>query len=263
MDCSHLQGIAHSISLVQECDVIRNGALRMATPFVYPDGSNIDVFLEQRKSDLWNSYVLSDYGQTGAHLYDAQMRLDSSSRRRELVKEICSKFGVTFRDGSFEVELADEYPVDISDAVLRLSQACVRIADFVYHQRLRSQNPFRDDIEGFFEAADVSFTSDVRVPLSTHSVKIDFQTTSRSGTSSFVLLVSASTQPGIHKIATDAFAKWFDLDSADYSASYKFVSLYDSRNEIPILNADLERLAKYSTVISYPKNEEELAHILR
>lgn len=52
MDCSKLQSILHSVSLVQDCDVVRSGALRMATPFVCPDGSSVDIFLEHHDSQL-------------------------------------------------------------------------------------------------------------------------------------------------------------------------------------------------------------------
>ena len=152
MDCLDLQQIAHSVSLVEECDIARNGALRMCTPFLYPDGSNVDVFLEHRRSSIWDHYVLSDYGQTAIRLHDEQVKLSSTLKKREAVKEICGSLGVILRGGSLEIEFSEVRPTDISSAVMRLSQACIRISDFIHHQRLRSINPFRDDIEEFLDA---------------------------------------------------------------------------------------------------------------
>jgi hypothetical protein len=100
LDCKTLYDtIEHSISLVRGGDTVRHGALRMETRFVYPNGSSVDVFLEQRP-DLLGSYVLSDFGQTALYLHDAQVNLSSTERRRQILGDICSELGVSFGNGS-------------------------------------------------------------------------------------------------------------------------------------------------------------------
>src|SRR3954462_5434389 len=97
LDCTTLERMAHHISLVQECDVVRSGALRLSTPFVYPNGSNVDVFFQEEQS-LFERYVLSDYGMTTIYLDNAQVKVDSTDRRRQILTDICAELGVDFRD---------------------------------------------------------------------------------------------------------------------------------------------------------------------
>lgn len=50
----------------------------------------------------------------------------STRRKKQILDDICSELGVRFREGSFEIELEDVS--DISSAVMRLSQAYVRVS---------------------------------------------------------------------------------------------------------------------------------------
>ena len=168
MDCSMMQNIAHQISLVKECDVVRSGALRMETPFMYPNGSYVDVFLDRTEGLFQGNYTLSDYGQTGVFLENAQVKLGSTQigstqRRRQILRDVCDELHVAFRQGTLLVEIAGNEVSDISDAIFRLSQACVRISDLASHQRLRSANPYRDDLEEFFEASGIKCVSDFKL----------------------------------------------------------------------------------------------------
>lgn len=46
----------------------RNGALRVRTPFTYPDGSHIDVFVTEDTDKVW---LVTDYGTTETYLDNA------------------------------------------------------------------------------------------------------------------------------------------------------------------------------------------------
>jgi hypothetical protein len=44
-DCQDIQKAVSKFSLVADCQQLKGGILRLETPFAYPDGSQIDVFL--------------------------------------------------------------------------------------------------------------------------------------------------------------------------------------------------------------------------
>jgi hypothetical protein len=256
-DCSRLKEMAHSISLVRSCDVVSSGALRLSTPFSYPNGSGIDVFMEQEPV-LFESYVLSDYGLTNLYLNDAQVKMDSTERRRQILNDICSQLGVKFRHGSFELTISGDQASDISDAVMRISQACLRVSDFASHQRLRSANAFRDDVEDFFDASGLRYIPDVKVsgPYGA-DIKIDFEVNS----SSYVLVLAAMNEAAAHSSATEIFSKWHDLRVGGQGNAHKFVTVYNSASPA-IRPADIQRLGDYSETVSYPEQGELLVQVL-
>ncbi len=256
LDCANLERIAHSISLVQECDVVRNGALRLSTPFVYPNGSNIDIFLGHGES-LFEDYVLSDFGMTGLYLENAQVKMESTDRRRQVLADICAELGVKFENGVFRIFLDRDQIADISDAVFRLSQACVRVSDFATHQRLRSANPFRDDVEDFLEASGLHPKPDAKVrgPYGS-DIKLDFEVQR-----SFVLVLAAMNEPAAHSSANEIFAKWHDLKTSGYQSQRKFVTVYNSESPA-IRSSDIQRLGDYSISVSYPEQAQQLVEVL-
>ena len=73
IDCLMIDGDTTASALVQQCDVVASGALRMLTPFQYPDGSQIDLFIEETKP-LLGARILSDLGQTTSYLLDLQVK---------------------------------------------------------------------------------------------------------------------------------------------------------------------------------------------
>jgi len=256
MDCSDLKNIVHLLPLVEECDVVRSGALRMSTPFVYPNGSHVDVFLEKRPL-LYESYLLSDCGQTGLYLQDAQVKMDSTERKRQILGDICAEHGIALRNGCLELELSGQDAVNIATAIFNLSQTCVRIADFGIHQRLRSPNPFRDDVEEFLEASGLRCKADVRVPgLYGRDVKVDFEVEH-----SYILVLAAINETAAHSSANEINRKWHDLASHK-TALRKFVTVYNSSSSA-IRADDLQYLSESSELVSYPEQEDILVGVIR
>lgn len=261
IDCSHLDGIGHSLNLIRSCYTMHNGALRLETPFVYPNGSYIDIFLKEKHA-LLGSYVLSDFGQTSLFLRDAQVNVISTQKKKQALDDICVELDVKYREGAFEVEIDKPEMSDISDALTRISQACIRLADFLIHQRLRSANAFRDDIEEFLEAAGLRYVADIEVPGPyERAVKLDFEVFGATG-SSYVLILAALNETAAHSSANEIFRKLHDLTLKRYHEKHKFVIVYNS-DSAAIRSDDLKRLGEQSEVVSYPDEEKALGEILR
>src|SRR5271169_114649 len=128
LNCGDLQQLVQGFSLIHGCDVVGGDKLRLATPFKYPDGSNIDVFLWSAR-DLFNGYVLSDLGQTASYLFDLQIKAQTTKRRKQIIADICDALNVQNENGELRILLPEENREQIPSAIVRLAQACIRVAD--------------------------------------------------------------------------------------------------------------------------------------
>jgi hypothetical protein len=235
LDCSNLERMVHALPLVRGCDVVRNGALRMSTPFFYPNGDHIDVFL-QRDRNLFQSLSLSDYGQTALYLRSAQVKMEATARKKEIIEGILGQLGVRLKGGDLFVNIPDSDSPDISDAIFRLSQACLRISDFVAHQRLRGEVK----VQGRFK--------DV--------VPVDFEVFGKER-KSYVCVLATMTASGAHASATETFRKWYDIAEPGGSGTHELVTVYNSTTH-SLKEADKQRLRGFSKLISYPAEQDFL-----
>ena len=261
IECVELSRIVSTIPMVRGCDRIRSGALRMATPFTYPNGELVDLFLEEAK-DLLGSYVVSDMGQTWMYLHDAEVKVDSTSRRKQMLADICAELSVQYRNGALEVYVMRDEIDKIPHAMLRLAQACIRLADFASHHRLRSANPFKDDVEDFIDALPFSYTADVKIP-STHGVdiRVDFEVKAPK-VNSLVLVIGAMNETAGISATTSVFRKWHEIKkSGTPYREFRFITVYNSAANALRPN-DVDLLRDESLLISYPQDGETLASVL-
>ena len=256
LDCSTLEQMAHALPLVKSCDVMRGGALRMSTPFLYPNGDRIDVFLESKSNHLFRDFSLSDFGQTSLYLRSAQVKLDFPAKKKELLDSILAQFGVHLHGGDLIVEIPESESSDISDAIFRLSQACLRFSDFASHQRLRGENPFKSDVEGFLHASGLTYISDAKpVGRFKNSVAVDFEVFGRER-KSYICVLASLTPSAAHTSATETFRKWYDIADSEKD-SHELITVYNSTS-ISHKRADLDRLRNFSKIFAYPSEQDLL-----
>ena len=145
-DAKSLQRALSSFSLAQECEALGDGSFRVATPLLYPDGSPVTL-LYRPDIDLFASSHLTDAGRTTALLADSQVYIDGYEKRRQILADIRRTLRIQDRDGELHVTV--EAGQSLPDAVLRLAQACVRVADLYYVQSFRAQSDFRKVFAAF------------------------------------------------------------------------------------------------------------------
>jgi hypothetical protein len=248
LTCDNLVELVKPLPLVQQCDVIKSGALRISTPFRYPNGSKIDVFLQPNDS---GHHVLSDGGQTTDYVSDMQFNLWSSKKRRTLIDDICAPLGVTHEDESFEIVLPPDEMSDLSHAIVRLAQACIRATDLIYTQRAPGVGSFQDEIEDFFSIKHISYEPDVVLPGDAgKQVKIDFKV---KGERLDSLVQTLSGRTSLHAQANEKLSRWIDLEL--HKNINQFITVVDQAAGVQ--PADLKRLEKFSQVFSYPADQEQ------
>ncbi len=257
--CEQIRAQASGLPLVRACDLVRSGAVRLSTPFVYPNGAHLDVFVEGA-SDLIDQVRVSDKGETTAYLLDLHIKPWATSRRERMIAAMCEPLGVVVRGGELCLTVAaDHLATELAPAIARLAQACIRVAGLQYSHRLRGGGSFREDFEEFALASGIVLdTGPALVGRFGREVRVDFRAQGRKS-QSLVVTLSAANAAAAHTIANEAFRKWFDLD--DHRGTLQFLSIYDSDTDA-FREDDLQRLNTLSTVFSFPAELEALSEFL-
>lgn len=256
INCEKTKEHIRSFSLVKECDAIQSGDLRIATPFNYPNGSAIDLFIT-RGDDLFKNYILSDFGQTSDYVSDMQFNLWATKKRRDIINDICESLNVTQSDGQFEIKLDDKGLTCLSDAIVRLAQVCIRVSDLLFTQRLVSSGTFTEEIEDFLSIKDLIYEPDVIVKGEfDNDVKIDFKVSGKSITS---LIQTISTGTNSRVVSNEVFKRWFDIQS--HRDSNQFITIYDQTYK-NYHEDDIARLSKFSTVFGFPREQDQISEVI-
>ena len=255
MTCESLKPYT-SIQLVEACDEIKSGMLRLSTPFRYPDGSNIDLFLGT-DSHLHTPIKLTDLAHTAAYLLDIQIKSWATQKRKHIVDDVCKLLGVYREDGELVVRLTEDELNEghLPSAMVRLAQACIRIADLSFTQRLRAPVGFKDDVEEFISAEGVTVEPAVALPgRYGKDVPVDFRTKGRK-VESLVLTLSTQNSAAAHGLSNEVFRRWYDLEPQ--RAGHQFLTIYDSTNDV-FRDDDIARLSEVSTVLPFPAQQEAI-----
>ena len=114
--------IERSLPALLECTPAPQGAVRVRTPLVYPDGGVVDVFVVADGA----SYTVTDRAEAlgGLRMRWGDARL--SGARRRLVEDTCQTLGITFDRGALVLRLEGDLT---AEAVLRIAQGAARVAD--------------------------------------------------------------------------------------------------------------------------------------
>ena len=180
-------------ALVRGVDRLPRGHIRLETAFLYPDGSSIDVFVKDQASEpLLPSHTLSDLGQTTSWLLDMQVKPWQSKKRQQIVLDILKVHGVKQEGGAFEIAMRN-YD-ELMDDVVRLGQACARVADLTFTRRTSLQSGVDEELEEVL--ADFSLEYVPKAELKGRfgaPVKVDFLVRGQHLESALLTLSSANS----------------------------------------------------------------------
>lgn len=242
IDVAQLQRIVEGHSLIRTVDQVPKGHLRMETAFLYPDGSSIDVFVVDELATS-GTLKLSDLGQTTSWLLDLQVRPWLSKKRQRFVDDALRIYGIRQSGGALEwpMQSLDH----VVDGVVRLGQACVRVADLTYTRRSSLQTAVGEDLEELLADSEFEFESNkdisgrhgsmVRVDFLVHGPRVD----------SALLALSSGNAAQAHAASNEIFRRWYDLDGR----TEQKVTVFDDRVDI-YRDDDLARLRDLSDVVA-------------
>lgn len=248
--CENLKGHLQDFSLVLDCDRVKSGALRIATPFTYPDGSHVDVFFEETGRLHFDHFLLSDYGQTFDYLFDLGFNVWSTKRRKGLVAGICRSLGVEFENNSLMVRIPLGEQNNISDYIIRLAQACIRVTDLSFTHRVFTVDSFETVVEEVIAATDLPYSEDVVLPGRFQTpVKINFEVTGRTSQPTLVQTLASKDPYAFHNLALEVFSRWDAI--REYRHQYQFITVFNEESP-RVREDDFGRLYEVSTPLAFP-----------
>ncbi|MFG0336217.1 MAG: DUF1828 domain-containing protein [Maioricimonas sp. JB049] len=227
MSVSPCHTIATRIGELFECTEV-NGYVRIRTPFVYPDGDIVDVFLNKDAQSAWQ---LSDLGETLRWLRMQTAATRRTARQQRLIQDVCMTSGVQLFRGTLATRLDSED--HIHEAVMRLAQACIRVADLWFTFRTRTVANTADEVAEYLTEQQISFERAAKLPGRTGRIwTIDFQTRSKNA-SSLVQVLATGANAASHGLTEHALAAWYDLRHFQLqSEPVRFVTLFDDTSDV-------------------------------
>jgi len=231
-------------AIVREVTQLPTRHVRIETAFLYPEGSAVDVFLidETRPSP---AAKLSDLANTSQWLLNLQVQPWLSKKRQAYVDDALRIYNVTKQGGALELELASLER--LIDGVVRLGQACVRVADLIYTRRSSIQLPVTDEVEEVLADAELDYDQNPELEgRYGRPVRVDFLVRG-ARTTSAVLTLSSRNASQAHVQANEIFSRWYDLDVP--ARRERRVTILDDRSDV-YRDDDLQRLREKSDVLA-------------
>jgi len=227
-----------------------NGYVRIRTPYLYPDGDVIDVFLSEKNG----SYTLTDLGETLGWLKTQTVAPKRSPKQRQLISDVCLTHGVELFRGMLTVRLRS--PDDVTEALVRLSQAAVRVADLWFTFRTRAVESITDEVAELLSERQIAFDhSEKLLGRSGRVWTVDFHTR-HAAKSSLVYVLSTGSRAAARAVAEHVLAAWYDLSHLKIGPqTLNFVSLFDDTLDI-WTHEDFKLVSDLSDVTFWSRPDE-------
>ena len=229
-----------------------NGYVRIRTPYLYPDGDVIDLFLSEKNG----SFTLTDLGETLGWLKTQTVAPKKSPKQRQLIADVCLNHGVELFRGMLTVRL--ETPDEVADALTRLSQAALRVADLWFTFRTRAVESITDEVAELLDERAIPFDQSEKLPGRSGRIwTVDFHTR-HAHKSSLVYVLSTGSRAAARGVAEHVLAAWYDLSHLKIGPQgLSFLSLFDDTLDIWTIE-DFKLVGDLSEVIFWSKPNEFL-----
>ncbi len=227
-----------------------NEYIRIRTPFLYPDGDVIDFFYKEEGE----SATLTDLGETLRWLRMQTVIQRKSTKQRQLINDICLNHGIEFYRGMFMVRFKKSE--DIAQAIIRLSQAALRVSDIWFTFRNRASESATDEVEDLLQDRQIPYQRSPRVAGRSGRVwRPDFHTRLPER-STLVTVLSTGSRSAAREQAALASATWHDLSYLTLGPeALKFISLFD--DTLDVWTEEDFRLVEDISEVSYWSHPDE------
>ncbi len=207
--------------------VITERHARIRTPFLYPDGDNIDLVVTEKDGSL----IVSDLGETLRWLRSQTLSPRRTPKHNALIADICLTHGIEQFKG---ILLARCRPgVSLAAVTLRVAQACLRVSDLWFTFRTRAVESVADEVADVLVERDIRF--DRRPKLAGRSGRgwtPDFHVIlPQQG--SLVSVLSTGNRSAARAVTEHTLAMWHDLNQLTYGPeALRFISLFDDSADV-------------------------------
>lgn len=228
---------------------------RIRTPYLYPDGDYIDLFLW--RSD--DTTIVTDLAETTGWLWTQSSAARRSPKHMRRIKDVCLTHGVEFHRGMILDRQRTGEP--LGALVNRVAQAALRMSDlwFTFHNRAVGEavgEAVADRVADRLADRRLPFERRKRFEgCSGHSWTVDFHVRVRRR-SSLVYVLSAANKAKTQQVTKHVCTVWYDLRYlAKEPKSLKFVSLFDDTVDV-WKQEDFRMLGELSMVCRWAQPDE-------
>lgn len=245
------QIIAETVGQLYACTEV-NGFVRIRTPYLYPDGDVIDLFLKE------SSQTLTDLGETLRWLDMQSFGKDLSKKQKSLLEDIQLTYGIELHREMLLVRVQD----NLADALTRLAEAVMAVSNLWFLNRTRLISGLNDEIAELLDEHQIDYEREVKLlGRSNQAWEIDFRTQHQQRSTLIEVLSTGSRSAAKNKVNA-AVAAWLDLSHYLLGQEpLKFISLFDDSVDI-WTDGHMSQLAEFSEICYISQPEELLAHLV-
>lgn len=220
---------------------------RIRTPFLYPDGDVIDIFVRQQNGRT----VFTDLGETLRWLRMHSISDKRSPKQNRFLDDLRLDYGVELFKGVLRLE--SKSSSDFAKDLARISQAALRASDLWLTFRTRFPNSSNEDVAELLETKRVPFERDKKIAGRSGRVwTLDFASFTQRRTS-LIHVLSTGSRTVAHGYAEHVFASFYDLSQMTTSVRpTRFVSLFDDTLDV-WQPEDVKLVAEISDVAYFSK----------
>jgi len=201
--------------------------IRVRTPFWYPDGDVIDVFVRQED----RTFTVTDLGEALGWLRLQSLSDRRSPKQEKLIQDVGLTLGIELFRG--QILLRCDSPSELSAAVHRVGQAALRISDLWFTTRTRTVESMTDEVADLLIEREIPFERSVRLAgRSGREWTVDFQTRT-TNKSALVFVLATGSRAAARQLTEHVVAGWHDLSHLRVSQQgQRFVSLIDDTSDV-------------------------------
>ena len=226
---------------------------RIRTPYLYPDGDNIDLFCKVSNSSL----TITDLAETTGWLRMQSSSLRRSPKQRRLIEDACLTHGIEFYRGMLQARCR---PGDqLANVVTRVAQAALRVSDLWFTFRTQSVQSVTDEVADILSEQELGYERSERLAgRSGRGWTVDFHVRAEFR-SSLVQVLSTGNRAAAHRVSEHVLAAWHDLNHlASGPEALTFVSLFDDTADV-WADEDFRLVEPLSMVSCWSRPDEFIA----
>ncbi len=251
MNPSHLcQTLQSGLPKLFDCSLAPQGAVRVRTPFMYPDGDLVDLFVEGSDED----FLITDYGEALGWLRSHSFSDRITANQRSLAEDVCLTLGVELDRGQVSVRRED--PSDLPDAIHILGQAAVRLSDIWFTLKTRSVTTVADEVAEWLLSRRFNVQRNFQEKgRSGRAWTVDYRVVAEAKTS-LVFLLNTVSQDWARRMSERVVAVCTDLSymvSRDHTVA--FVSLFNDKVDV-WRDEDFALVQPFSRIATWSKPNE-------
>ena len=222
---------------------------RVSTPFSYPDGGSIELFVEDDYSSI------SDLGETMRWLYMQSFSSQRSPAQMKLINGICDSNDVMFEGGAIRSRVSN----CINESLINTVQACMRVSDISMSFRGRTIRTAIEDFSKFLDTNSIGYEPNKQFEgLSGRKVYIDFLIP-KADKNDLVKVLTTASKSQSTRIVNNTLRTWTELKQE--KDSHNFVTVFDDTSGDIWSPGDVKIIETESETVRW-SNEEDLIHAL-